>query len=462
MILLHAVAKEYPGNSETPASAYAKLCRREYTAYLFESADHFEGVGRYSVIAWDPIAHITLSNKGAEIATVNGSVVKPANFFFDAARKLMSEIRCVGLPGFPVVGSLAGFVGYDVVRLIEKLKKPLPSAWPVAHMCYFSRFVVFDHFSGTMTLCAAAESHAKCIAKIDAIEKALSGSSALQSGNGGLSVRYPPKDRFLKAVHRAKEHIEAGDIFQVVLSDQIQGETTTHALLIYQSMKRLNPSPYMFFLRHGDLQLVGASPETLVKVENGKVVIKPIAGTSGRSTDPVEDNRLENELRASAKERAEHIMLVDLARNDASKVCEFGSVEVHPYMTVERFSHVMHIVSRVTGRLRADTDIWDAFVAAFPAGTVSGAPKVRAMEIIDDLEHDYRGPYGGAVGYWGPGPTMDTCIAIRMIRFHGNQFIVQAGAGIVADSCPESEYEEIMKKSAHAIASLSAGSGEMA
>ncbi|MGB9617760.1 MAG: anthranilate synthase component I family protein, partial [Desulfomonilaceae bacterium] len=450
------------GDAETPVSAYAKVCSEERTAYLFESAERFQGIGRYSVVAWDPLACISLSHNGVEIVTPRGSSMRAAHTFFDEARKLMGEIRVIGLPEFPVVGSLAGFVGYDAVRLIEKLKKPLPSGCPVAHVCYFSRFVVFDHFSGTITLCAAAESHAKCIAKIDAIEKALSCSPALQIGNGSLSVRYPPKDRFLTAVHRAKEHIEAGDIFQVVLSDQIQGETKTHALLIYQWMKRLNPSPYMFFLRHGDLQLVGASPETLVKVENGKVVIKPIAGTSGRSTDPVEDNRLENELRASAKERAEHIMLVDLARNDASKVCEYGSIEVHPYMAVERFSHVMHIVSRVTGRLRADADVWDAFMAAFPAGTVSGAPKVRAMEIIDDLEPDYRGPYGGAVGYWGPGPTMDTCIAIRMIRFHGNQFIVQAGAGIVADSSPESEYEEIMKKSAHAIASLSAGSGGMA
>jgi anthranilate synthase component 1 len=215
----------------------------------------------------------------------------------------------------------------------------------------------------------------------------------------------------------------------------------------------------MFFLKFGDLRLAGASPETLVKLEKGKVLIRPIAGTRGRSSDPVEDKALEKELLESEKECAEHVMLVDLARNDVGRVCRYGSVHVDPFMIVERYSHVMHIVSQVTGDLLEGLDAWDAFRAGFPAGTVSGAPKIRAMEIIDDLEIEPRGPYGGAVGYWGPGLLMDTCIAIRMIRFYKNRFVLQAGAGIVADSSPVFEYEEIMRKAAHGIASIKAAAG---
>jgi anthranilate synthase component 1 len=277
-----------------------------------------------------------------------------------------------------------------------------------------------------------------------------------KSRRAGLSLDPPPREGFIAAVERAKEYIAAGDIFQVVLSARFTGLSDLDPLAAYRWLRVKSPSPYMFFLRLGGVALAGASPETMVRVQDGHVFVRPIAGTRQRGADAMSDLALEREMLASEKERAEHIMLVDLARNDVGRVAEYGSVKVEPYMSVERYSHVMHIVSQVRGRLRPGLDAWDAFMAGFPAGTVSGAPKVRAMEIITELEREPRGPYAGAVGFFGPGVRMDTCIAIRMIQFEAGRVTLQAGAGIVADSLPEMEYQEIHHKAAQGLAALTA------
>ncbi|MFH0958895.1 MAG: anthranilate synthase component I family protein, partial [Pseudomonadota bacterium] len=416
-------------------------------------------IGRYSIIAWDPLVSLTMSKKGTEVISFGTASLFPINDFFANARDIMQKINCSNLPALPFVGALAGYIGYDAVRLIEELPKAIPAEPPTAQLCYPARFVIFDHLMRTMTICVIGEDDSECELKLADTQKRLEQSRISTFGGGKFSLSLPAQDRFVNSVVKAKERIVDGDIFQVVLSDQVTGEIDFDPFEVYRWMRVNSSSPYMFFLKFQDLKLAGASPETLVKLENGKTLIRPIAGTRGRSSDPAEDRALENELLESEKERAEHVMLVDLARNDVGRVSRYGSVHVDPFMTVERFSHVMHIVSQVTGDLLDGLDAWDVFRAGFPAGTVSGAPKIRAMEIIDDLEIEPRGPYGGAVGYWGPGLLMDTCIAIRMIRFRNNRFVLQAGAGIVADSSPIFEYEEIMRKAAHGIAAIKSAAG---
>jgi anthranilate synthase component I len=457
--VLKAMSKELLSDLETPVSVYLKLCVSEQVSFLFESSENVETIGRYSIIAWDPLVSVLLSGKGTEVRYFGRVSLSPIEDFFSTARDVLHKINCLDLPKLPLVGSLAGYIGYDAVRLIEKLPKAIPFELPTAQLCYPSRFVIFDHLLRIMTICAIGENDMECELKLEDIQKRLEQKLTSDVGGRNFSVFYPKEDGFVNSVMKAKDHIIDGDIFQVVLSDQITGEVDFNPFEVYRWMRVNSSSPYMFFLKFGDLRLAGASPETLVKLENGKVLIRPIAGTRGRSSDPVEDRALEIELLESEKERAEHVMLVDLARNDAGRVCRYGSVNVDPFMIVERYSHVMHIVSQVTGELLEGLDAWDVFRAGFPAGTVSGAPKIRAMEIIDDLENRSRGPYGGAVGYWGPGAIMDTCIAIRMIQFYKNEFVLQAGAGIVADSSPVFEYEEIMRKAAHGIASINSAAG---
>jgi anthranilate synthase component 1 len=277
-----------------------------------------------------------------------------------------------------------------------------------------------------------------------------------------VTVAAPPRERFCRAVEKSQEYIKAGDIFQVVLSDAFEGETGIDPFEVYRRLRVLSPSPYMFYLNFDRCQLIGSSPETLVKVADRLVTVRPIAGTRGRSNDFHRDRELEAEMMSSEKELAEHVMLVDLGRNDVGRVCKYGTVRVEPFMSVERYSHVMHIVSQVRGELREDADAVDAFMAGFPAGTVSGAPKIRAMEIIDELEGVSRGPYGGAVGYFGPDGNLDTCIAIRTVLFEGTRFTIRVGAGIVADSDPQMEYKEIQNKAAQSINALrTAAEGEL-
>lgn len=455
-----AMSKELLADMETPVSAFVKLCASEQTAYLFESSETVESIGRHSIIAWGPLGGIRLYADRVEIQDETGVHACGARDFFDSSRSFLKNMSCAGLPDLPFVGSLVGYAGYDTVRLIERLPEAQLGEKPLADLNVLSQFVIFDHYRRLMTLVAISRSTTDCMAMIRDVEEKLRSNVYRGFSRKTFSYDYPCKDSFINSVETAKKHIVDGDIFQVVLSGQFKGKGNIDPFDVYRWMRVKNPSPYMFFCSTKDRTLAGASPETLVKIDDGVLFIRPIAGTRGRSKDSAVDRYLETELMRSEKEKAEHIMLVDLARNDAGRVCKYGSVKVEPYMTVERFSHVMHIVSQVQGTPNEGLDSWDVFKAAFPAGTVSGAPKVRAMEIISELEQAPRGPYGGAVGFWGSGQKMDTCIAIRMIEFCGDEFILQAGAGIVADSIPEMEYEEILKKAAQGVAALKAAAGE--
>lgn len=453
---LKVVKRRRLADTETPVSVYDKLCRDQEDSFLLESVETHESAGRYSIIAFDPVWRLELRHSKAE-ATVNSEKkTYPAEQFFDLIKQALRTLTLQTSPELPAVGSLMGYVGFDAVRLIEDIGAFPESDKPAARLVFPSRFVVFDNRLRLMHLIGIGLDDAEASARVDDMEKALGKQGVMRLKKGILSVVEPDRDRYVNAVIKAKEYIRNGDIFQVVLADRFQGETDVDPFNAYRMLRIGSPSPYMFFLNFGDFKIAGASPETMVKAAGGRIRLKPIAGTRGRSEDPERDKALEEELMASEKERAEHVMLVDLARNDAGRVAVGGSVSVSPYMTVERFSHVMHIVSQVQGDLRPDVDAVDAFVAGFPAGTVSGAPKVRAMQIIDELEYAPRGPYSGAVGYFGPGVETDTCIGIRMIVFEKGKFTIPVGAGIVADSDPEFEYREIGFKAAQSIAALKA------
>ncbi|MFH1061193.1 MAG: anthranilate synthase component I family protein [Pseudomonadota bacterium] len=456
MTRLAVAHQELLADTETPVSAFVKLCGQAGDALLLESGETVENVGRYSVVAWDPLCRLVLHSDRAELTGLGGPLERPAAEFFDLARSVQAELTCPDLPPLPCVGALAGYLSFEAVRLIERLPPAAPHHLPVAQLGYPSRFAIFDHLRRIMTLVAIATDAAAAAAKLQEMRAALAWPLALPPRKAGLSMDPPPRESYINAVAKAKEYIAAGDIFQVVLSERFTGTSDLDPLAAYRWLRVKSPSPYMFFLRLGGATLAGASPETMVRVQDGHIFVRPIAGTRHRGVDAASDLALEQEMLASEKERAEHIMLVDLARNDVGRVAEYGTVKVEPYLTVERYSHVMHIVSQVQGRLRPGLDAWDAFMAGFPAGTVSGAPKVRAMEIITELEQAPRGPYAGAVGFFGPGVRMDTCIAIRMIQFEGGRVTLQAGAGIVADSLPEMEYQEIHHKAAQGLAALRA------
>lgn len=454
MSTLDVLTKPMLADTETPVSAYMKLCSGRPDSFLLESVETHEIVGRYSIVGWDPICAMELCEDSIMMSRLGEKSNHRPEDFFPLIRDTLKSLELEAPPALPSVASLVGFIGYDAVRLIERLPPAKKGSLPIARLIFPSRFVVFDHMQRMAILVAIAPDGGACREKLEETEAQLRAPLVWKSTTSSVEIVPPPKERFVQAVSKGKEYIRDGEIFQVVLSDRFEGEARIEPLDVYRWLRVKSPSPYMFFLDYGNYQLVGASPETLVKAKKGIVNLRPIAGTRGRSKDPQVDRDLEQELLASEKERAEHIMLVDLARNDAGRVCQWGSVSVEPYMIIERYSHVMHIVSEVCGDLRQDADAVDAFVAAFPAGTVSGAPKVRAMEIIDELEAFPRGPYAGAVGYFGPDNEMDTCIAIRIILFQGERFDIQVGAGIVADSVPEMEYKEIQQKAAQSIAAL--------
>ena len=453
---LQVVTKEKLADTETPVSAFLKLCQDQPDSFLLESAEEHENIGRYSIIAFDPLARLELWPDKVLVSNRTGPSSRPAHEFFDLIRQILKDHDLAVPKGLPSVGSLMGFIGYDAVRLIEKLGPPRTTDLPTARLAFPSRFVIFDHRRRIMVLVALDED-------LETAEKKIAATEALfESGRPDcqrsvcLDMDHTGPERYTASIDKAKNYIREGEIFQVVLADRFEGRTNVHPMEVYRRLRVKSPSPYMFFLNFGDYQILGASPETLVKVKGDKVVLRPIAGTRGRSDDPAKDRLLEQELRESEKECAEHIMLVDLGRNDAGRVAKYGTVQVEPYMKVERYSHVMHLVSQVQGVLHPGADAVDAFMAGFPAGTVSGAPKVRAMQIIDELEYWPRGPYSGAVGYFGQQNEMDTCIAIRMILFQGGRFTIPVGAGIVADSIPKMEFKEIQHKAAQSIAALQA------
>jgi anthranilate synthase component 1 len=366
------------------------------------------------------------------------------------------------LPRF--CGGAVGYAGYDAVRYVEKLPNPPPDDRGLPDLCFafYDRMVIFDHINKTIAVVAHAHvesgdlgpSYREACAQVDRlVERLQQGVADLQLTDiaPAGAVKTPYRSNFAPggyelAVEKCKEYIRAGDIFQVVLSQRLETATRARPFDIYRTLRVINPSPFLFYLKTGPLCLVGSSPEIMVRVEGDQITIRPLAGTRRRGQTDEEDQRLSAELLADPKERAEHIMLVDLGRNDVGRVARFGSVQISDVMTVERYSHVMHICSNVTGRLRPGTTAFDALRSCLPAGTLSGAPKVRAMEIIDELEPHRRGPYGGAIGYIDFSGNMDTCIALRTLVLKGQTAYLQAGAGIVADSDPAAEREETLNK----------------
>lgn len=459
------IYRELPADLETPVSVYLKL-RSETESFLLESVEGGEQLARYSFIAIDPSRVLKLRDNRVTIYNHHGA----ENFALierdpiDAIRDFLAPYHAVSVPGLPrFFGGAVGFFSYDLVRHIERLPATARNELdlPDAIFLLTDTLVAFDHVKHRVLVIANAhidgdadKAYADALSHIDAIVARLNQpipTQAIAPARDGhnLESNVTPA-QFAERVERAKEHIAAGDIFQVVLSQRFARETEAEAFSVYRSLRRLNPSPYMFFLDFGETQFIGSSPEVLVQLEDGVARLNPIAGTRARGKDEAEDRQLEQELRDDPKERAEHVMLVDLGRNDLGRVCEYGSVQVPQFMTIERYSHVMHIVSNVIGKLRAELDAFDLLRATFPAGTVSGAPKVRAMEIIEELEGSRRGPYAGAVGYFGypvgGKGNMDFCITIRTIIHRGKQAFIQAGAGIVADSDPMREHQECVNK----------------
>jgi len=457
--------RRIPADLETPVSAFLKLRAGGRAgagaSFLLESVEQGIQVGRYSFIGVSPHTTIRLAGNTIEIVrqgereehALDGR--DPLAFVRDEIAR-NPEIEDFGIPG-PFAGAV-GYLSYDVARHFEKLPQAKNDGLglPDYYFVVPRTLVVFDHVKCEIEIVALPgggdpeKAYDKAREEIESLLTALQAPLRLDSDSGGLGRHAPesnmPRERFEEIVREAKEYILAGDAFQIVVSQRLGAPTEAPPFQIYRALRILNPSPYMFFFDFDDFQMVGSSPEMLVKLEGRRATLSPIAGTRPRGETPADDRRLEEDLLADEKERAEHVMLVDLGRNDLGRVCENGSVKMDSLMHIERYSHVMHIVSRVTGRLRDGLDAFDLVRASFPAGTVSGAPKIRAMEIIAELERDKRGPYAGAVGYFGRQGDMDMCITIRTIFMLGGRYYVQAGAGIVADSDPAREFEETLGK----------------
>jgi anthranilate synthase component I len=453
---------------ETPVSAFLKVAGARPMSFLLESVEGGAVRGRYSIIGLEPDLIFRVNGPKAEInrnPQVDAQAFAPVKTGpLQAMHALIRESR-IALPTSlpPMAAGVFGYLGYDMVRLMEELPQPNrdPIDIPDAVLIRPTLIVVFDSVEDTITIVTPVRAQAGVPAKtawmraierlsavVDALDRPLA-KEAAESETGPLHVNPTSNttpDEFKSMVIRAKDYITAGDIFQVVLSQRFEAPFALPPFALYRALRRVNPSPYLYFLDFGGFAVAGSSPEILVKTAGGLVTIRPIAGTRPRGATPHEDQALEAELIADPKERAEHLMLLDLGRNDVGRVAEIGTVKVTDQFFIERYSQVMHIVSNVEGKLRKDQDAIDALAAGFPAGTVSGAPKVRAMQIIDELEKDKRSLYAGCVGYFSAGDEMDTCIALRTALIKDGVMYVQAGAGIVADSEPEFEQQECVNK----------------
>ncbi len=480
------VYKEVSADLETPVSSFLKLKKDEY-AFLLESVEGQEKIARYSFLGTKPSLVFRSKAKDIEIkcrdknacACVCGLEKDFRRFKTDSEplaviEKLMSGFKPAQVKGLPrFYGGFVGFMGYDCVRFFEVLpdKNPDELKLPDAVFILTDTILLFDHINHTIKIVSncflptdcgqgslkvsprqARKVYEGALKKIRAIEKDLAkpiSSKGIEAGNSGAKIKITSnfgKSEFCGIVNKAKKHIKKGDIIQVVLSQRFKAEIQDQPFDIYRRLRSLNPSPYMFFLKLKELTLIGSSPELLVRCEDGLVKTRPIAGTRARGKNKAQDQALERELLSDEKEKAEHLMLVDLGRNDIGRVCKIGSIKVDDFMSVERYSHVMHIVSEVSGVLDKKYNAYDVLRACFPAGTVSGSPKVRAMEIIDELENSRRGPYAGSVGYFSFSGNLDTCITIRTICVKGSTAYIQVGAGIVADSQGEKEYLETVNK----------------
>jgi len=464
------VAKRILADLLTPVSAFMAVAEKQPYAFLLESVEGGERIGRYTFLGVSP--RLVFTARGNELEYLRGKKrERKKGALFPAVRELFASHKSASIPGLPPLAAGAvGYFAYDAVRQLEKLPRKAKDdlKLPDCVLMFFDRLIAFDHVKHELLLVAAAdvrahtarEAYDAAVANIEELESTLRKRLAKAAGlptaargkNAPPVVPHPRTEqkRFLKDVQKVKEYIAAGDVFQAVLSQRFELETRVAPFDIYRALRRVNPSPYMYFLCMGGLQVAGSSPEMLVKCTNSasgqRLEYRPIAGTRPRGKSEAEDLQLEAELRADQKERAEHVMLVDLGRNDLGRVSETGSVKVRELMTIERYSHVMHIVSALESKLREGLTPFDAFAACFPAGTLTGAPKVRAMEIIEELEPVRRGVYGGSVLYADFAGNLDSCIAIRTLVMQGRRAWVQAGAGIVADSDPQREYEECLNK----------------
>jgi anthranilate synthase component 1 len=455
------VCKEIVADLLTPVSAFLKIAEHADYAFLLESVEGGEHVGRYSFLGKDPF--LILRARGNRTIMDSGGVTTESDRpLIETLRGLMADFRSPFVPDLPrFTGGAVGYFGYGAASWFEPILGDLGQVDDGADDAGFMLFdtvLAFDHVQHRILLIANARVSANddleslyqfACAKIQFLERELerSLSHPERPAPMDLVVRSNhTRERFEEQVKRAKEYIAAGDIYQVVLSQRFEADVTVDPFTVYRALRHVNPSPYMYFIRMGGVSIVGSSPEMLVRVEGSRVETHPIAGTRRRGKNNEEDLRLAEELKRNEKERAEHVMLVDLGRNDVGRVCEYGSVRVPQFMGLERFSHVMHLTSIVEGKLAEDRDRLDALVSCFPAGTVSGAPKVRAMEIIRELEPSGRGLYAGAVGYLDFAGNLDFCIAIRTVIMSSAKAYVQAGAGIVIDSNPTAEYEETRDK----------------
>jgi anthranilate synthase component I len=447
----------------TPVSAYLAMARDEPHCFLLESIERGEQIGRYTFLGARP--YMRLWSQGDEITIERGRrQERVRGDVFTVLKGLLRSHRAAQVPGLPpFTAGAVGYFAYDVVRRLENIGDRAKNdvAVPDCVLMFFDRLLAFDHLRHQIHIIASADvaaespkrAYERALKDIAAIEKRLAaGLRSVQWGKangkrGGLKVHYGiSRERYERNVERSKDYIAAGDAFQVVMSQRLDFHPEVAPFQLYRALRTVNPSPYMYFLRMEDMHVLGSSPEMLVRVTQRKLEYRPIAGTHRRGKDAAEDEQLEQQMRTDEKERAEHVMLVDLGRNDLGRVSEYGSVKVRDLMYVERYSHVMHMVSALEGKLRPELDAIDAFAACFPAGTLTGAPKVRAMQIIEELEPTRRGVYGGSVLYADFAGNLDSCIAIRTMVMKGKHAYLQVGAGIVADSDPAKEFQETMNK----------------
>jgi len=458
------VVKSISADLLTPVSAFLAISQKETHAFLLESIERGEQIGRYTFLGAAPYMRVKGQTGKVEIERGRQREIVDDNIF-QVVKRLLREHNPATVPGLPpFTGGAVGYFAYDVVRQLENIGEHAKDDLhvPDAELMFFDRLLAFDHLRHQIHIIATADvsrenprrAYDRAVKDIATLERKLATglSPALwrKSGRaktGKLKVHTgTTRQGYMRGVERCKEYIAAGDIFQVVLSQRLDFIPEVAPFDLYRALRQVNPSPYLYFLRSGDTHILGSSPELLVRVTGRKLEYRPIAGTHPRGKDEAEDAKLEQMMRADEKERAEHVMLVDLGRNDLGRVSEYGSVRVKDLMYVERYSHVMHLVSALEGTLRKDLDALDAFAACFPAGTLSGAPKVRAMQIIEELEPTRRGVYGGSVFYADFAGNLDSCIAIRTMLMQGKKAYLQAGAGLVADSDPAAEFQESMNK----------------
>ena len=479
------VARSWPADLETPLTTWLKVGEGRPPGVLLESVEGGETLGRYSVVACDPLWTLTVRNDEIQRQWRDGRCEQLSGNPFDVLREALAPYQPGALPGLPSIGQLFGIWSYELIRWIEPSvpTHPLPEGSPPDGVwMLMDSILIFDQVKRLITAVAYGDLSGSnppspeaawddAMARIARLEERMAAPlPAIRplrwqptSQNSPQTISNRSREDFEAAVERGRDHIAAGDVFQLVLSQRLEAHVPQKPLELYRSLRMVNPSPYMAFFDFGDWQLIGSSPEVMVKADpvpgGVKASMRPIAGTRPRGHSELEDRNFEADLLADPKERAEHVMLVDLGRNDLGRVCQPGSVEVKDLMVIERYSHVMHIVSQVEGRLAAEHDVWDLLMAAFPAGTVSGAPKIRAMQLINELEPDARGPYSGVYGSVDLAGALNTAITIRtmVVRPHpegGWRIQVQAGAGVVADSKPEAEYQETLNKAKGMLTAL--------